>query len=71
MRKSARELKSVQMSFRMTESFRDALATLADKDMRSQAGMLEIIMRDYLERHPIEPPVGKTGVASKSKKNRR
>lgn len=45
--------KSVQMSFRVTKHFRDALQAAADRDKRSQANMLEIVL-DYYLRNVIE-----------------
>ena len=54
MQKSTIEKKSVFKSFRLTPSFCNALVTLANRDMRTQSGMLEVIMKDYLARHPLD-----------------
>lgn len=67
MAKPKKELKEIQMSFRMTRSFHRALSTMAAVQMRSQAGMLEVIMRDYLARHPLEVDEGKGRAAVKKK----
>ena len=50
MAKRKKALKSVQMSFRMTEECRDLLVALADRSRRSQANLLEIAIRDFAER---------------------
>ena len=69
-RKGTIEKKSVFKSFRLTPSFCDALVALANRDMRTQSGMLEVIMRDYLTRHPLEAtePLARTAAKKTTKR---
>lgn len=54
--KKVKEPKSLQMSFRVTETFRDVLQAAADREHRSQANMLECIVREYYLRTFNEKP---------------
>ena len=71
MRKSTKEKKAILKSFRLPHSFCQALLALSDRDMRTQSGMLEVIMRDYLTRLPFEVTEPHERTAAKKATRRR
>lgn len=52
--KQVKQLKNLQISVRVTEAFKNSLAALAERHQRSQANMLDVILRDYLTRNPLD-----------------
>lgn len=48
--------KSLPMSFRVSDAFREALKAAAEAENRSQANMLEVMVLDYCERHGVSVP---------------
>ncbi|MCO7556600.1 hypothetical protein [Metapseudomonas otitidis] len=46
-------LKIATLTFRIEPGLKDALRTAADLEHRSIANMVEVLIRDYCERHSI------------------
>lgn len=56
MNKQKSEPKLGPVSFRVTATFREALRLAADREQRSQANMLHVIVFDWCKRNGIELP---------------
>ena len=64
--KKGKALKALQVSFRVTEAFKSSLQALSERQDRSQANMLDVILKDYLTRNPLNVNVT-VGKATKTK----
>jgi len=55
--------KTATLTFRIDPALKEALRTAAQREHRSIANMVEVLIRDHCGRHgiPIEPPTSKTG----------
>lgn len=49
--------KTMTLTFRIDPSLKEALRTAAEREHRSIANMLEVLIRDYCERNGIAIPV--------------
>ena len=67
MPKPKKELKTIQFSLRVTPSFRNTLAALAEREGRSMANMLGRVLGEYVAQHPLELDEGKGWPAATKK----
>jgi predicted phosphoadenosine phosphosulfate sulfurtransferase len=54
--------KTVAVSFRVSKQFKDLLKVAAERERRSQANLIEVLLLDYCAKHGIT--VGDSGARS-------